>query len=388
MNESILALGHDMGLDTFDSSSGELSQQYSNLKDVACGKKSGIKFDPEKTFKSDRIAQKAVKIPVFDSLANWREINIPKLKSHDKRLDMVEVFKEAGELSRLYGRALIFPIIKYKDTGRPVSAKTPLEKIIRPVEISNCVVSCDFLDSDQKDEDICSDNYMKPLFYKRGDVEIHYTRCLIVGGDCPFFQSIVGFLCDLHTSTARLYEAMRRNGSFVYKADFDAASRMIDKALAVGNNPKTTLQIVAETKAKIAKQNLKENNVLTIGLTEDIEHFQVQTIDDLIAARDQDLRVFACLAGLLPIHLGVQSSSGLNSGNFQNTEIYSQSLDSYRSENIDKPLRKMDSIIAFIYKFKYDRDKWKWKDTKAEEMLVRLRGSESAQETNVSDNNE
>lgn len=377
----ILAIGRDYGQDFDDSAAGELADGYREYKESCSGKSKQSK-DISKTYKMDRIAQKIVKVPVFDSLANWRDISSEPLKEHDSRLELVEVFKSALELSRLNGAACIFPVLKYTDTQRPVSPRLSIESINRPVEVSAVVVHHKVAMSNEVDIDICSPNYGKPIFYKCGEVEIHHTRAIIVGDiECPFFDSIAGYLCDFHTALKRLSMAVRRNSAFVLKADFAEAQKYIGAIKKVGGTPKSDLEQIADIKASSVAHNLNDNNVAIIGLNESLLNFQAQNIDDLVAAAEQQMYLLSGAGDVLVSRLFSIVKSGLGNSGFQDVQNYAQSLDTLISEMVDPSLRKMDRILSVVYEFDYRPDSWAWNPTKAEQMLLSLRGSEQPQDT-------
>lgn len=381
--ESILAVGQDFGLDSFDSSAGGLHESYQQFFDAF--HKTNTGFDVQKLYVADRLLQKIIGIPVFDALANWREITNTRLAEYDQAFDFVELCQDASEKARLNDLSCIYPVLRFKDTGRMPASKTPLSRIVRPVEVSALVVHPKVMAGDELDENIHSPNFGKPIFYKCGDVEIHHSRLILFGADEPsFMQSIAGYLRDFHGVAARLYEAIRRNQSFIYKADFAEAVKYLQAQMKTGQqHQKSQLEIIAETKAKSAKANLAENNVLIIGQNENIDQQSAQNIDDLVKAFEQQMTLLSGVSGITASQLFSIFPSGLNTGNFQNTEVYSQALDRYRSQSIDKPLRRLDRFFATIYSFDYTPDSWQWNDTKAEELLVRLRATQTTESLNA-----
>ena len=71
MTVNIIAHG-DYGLDQFYSGAGELAESYEDLVSKCQGKKTGD-IDYDAIYCADRVAQKIINIPVYDSLSNWRE---------------------------------------------------------------------------------------------------------------------------------------------------------------------------------------------------------------------------------------------------------------------------------------------------------------------------
>jgi len=135
-------------------------------------------------------------------------------------------------------------------------------------------------------------------------------------------------------------------------------------------------------KARTLAVNLNDNNVAVIGQNESIVNFQAQNIDDLVKAYEQQMYLLSGVADIPASRLFALIQSGMGNSGFQDVENYSQSLDTLRSKMVDKGLRKLDGILAQVNNFEYDRDSWTWNDTKAEEMLLRLRGiSAEAEET-------
>lgn len=374
--ENILAIGNDFGLDSFDSGSGDLYESYQCYKE----EQSGSFDDIDKLYKADRLLQNIITIPVFDSLANWRDITgNEQLASHDEAFDFVEMVKEASEKARLHDLSCIFPVLRFIDTNRIVSPRVDIERIIRPVYVSALVVHDRVLSGSDLDENINSPNYKKPLMYKCGDVEIHHSRLVLFGADeCSFMDSIAGYMRDFHGTAARLYEAIRRNQSFVYKADFSEAAKYVQAQRKVGGHvQKNQLQIIAEAKASSAKANLTDNNVLVIGKNEEITDFQSQNIDDLVKAFEQQMILISGISGIPVSYLFSIIKTGLSDSGLSTILIYSQALDRFRSRSIDKPLRKLDRIFSRIYGFEYSPDSWTWSDTKAEEMIQSIRGTDN-----------
>ena len=377
-NINIVARG-DYGLDEFYSGAGELADSYKDLVESCHGKKTGD-VDYQAILCADKVAQKIVNIPVFDALSNWRDDLGSEIKSHDERLMFVDVIKKAARKSRLYPEgALLLPVIKYADniSNRAVSFSVPLERIVngsRNVEIQSIAIAYENLEIGELEDDLISPNFGLPKEYKVGDLKIHHSRGILLGGECSFFHGIAPFLKDFHTMAARLHEAVRRNGSFIYKADFESAREYAQNLATVqGGNVQTELEAIASLKATCAKQNLAESNVLLIGLQEEVSQLQSQVIDDLVEALTQQMELLAGIADIPASRLFGIVKSGLGDSANRGLQNYSQALDTYRSEEIDPVLHELDKFFADVYGFEFSRA-YTWNDTKAEEMILQING--------------
>lgn len=375
----LAAGGHDYGLDDFYSKSGELSKNYKRVVS-ACKTGDWFDIDLHQLYCNDIIAKKIIDIPVFDALSNWRETPAG-MAEIEKEFSIPELMRKATRYARLHGFVLIMPLLKYRDTQRQIAPSVRLERVManpRPIELAGIVILHKNIEQGDLEEDICSENYDLPKDYRVGDLKIHHSRIIRMGGECPFFNALSYPLHDFHEMFARLYEAVRRNGAFVYKADFEKIMPYVEALQkTTGDDAKTLLQAIADLKAQTAKKNLAENNVLIIGQDEEIERFEAQNIDDLVQATEQQMKLLAGIADIPVSRLFglIQSSLGNNAD--RGLENYSQALDTMLSEFVDPSLKALDKFIGLVRNITVS-DEYVWNPTRAEELILSRREVENS----------
>lgn len=342
-------------------------QQHCNFK------KNRKKRDYSDIYKRDGLAQQIITVPVDDAISNWRDIE-GDYAAIDSQLNVKKAVKQALIESRLNGTAIIYPVIRVVGTNRVVSPKRRLDLILNDqnqYEIAALQVFGGVSYSEELETNIASTRFGQPLMYQASNLQFHNSRVALFGDEnCPYFESIVGYLADYHLARASKRKAVKRNNSFSLKADLtDLINHLKNKRAGDGED---LLEKVADLKGEILKRNLDECEIAVIGQVEEINQFQLNTIKDLISDVEQEQKT---LSGL--VRIPISRLFGIFTGGFSNSgleamENYAISLDNLINNSVIDPLMQVDQIIAAISGTAAPI--FEFKQSAAELIVERLRG--------------
>ena len=319
------------------------------------------------SYRNDRLAQKIVTIPVFDSLYNWRTDNL-----HDDEYGFKALVKEACELARRYNDVVIFPIIVNRKTNRPIVATRKLESIVKSSSkiIKFTIIHENIVFDEECDQDFQSVNYGQPKTVTIGNVSIHPSRLIVLNKNgLSFFESILVSLGDFHESMRRLAIASRRNSAFALSTNWESIAAQLDaKLMATGHA--TRLDVITQERARSLYKNLNDVNVAILNHDEKLQHFQANNIGDLVASSAHHMTVLSGNVDIPYSRLFSKNSSGIGDNGLETFENYNQSLIGYRDREVTPLINSLDSFVNVIDDVSLSD--WEWNLTRAEEVRLLL----------------
>lgn len=341
-------------------------------------------------YDTDRIAQKIITVPVADALANWREVDNPEVATLEDNVYAGLAFSEAIIKARLYGCAVILPILRRPDGGLIAASRT-LDNVIASepnIVVDKLLVACkEVRFHGALETNIYAPNYGLPKKMDIGTVKVHPSRCIIVGGlDSSFFGSIRADLIEYHESRRRLQTAAKKNGALILETDVDKIAQMLKK-IERTTGEALSVKEVTNRRARTLFANFNETDVGVLNAGEKAHFYQAQNLSDLVNVVELNKRNLSGVSDIVFSRLFGKPSGTLGGSSDVDFENYSQSLDSLRVSDAEPALRTYDEIIAKVLGiengFSYD-----WNDTRVEELRLSLRGDTGQTTTDPAPNTE
>lgn len=325
--------------------------------------------------RSDEIARKILKLPILDSISNWRDSDY----IWEEPLGVRDVVKDASIFARTYGISVIFPIIK-DITGSIVPSTRTLQSILDSGEefiIDKIIYTTDNLTlTGEIETDFYKPWYGYPKRLKIGNRDVHPSRVAFIGDVYnPFLLSIKDDLADYHESKRRLEIAVRRNTGIILQSNWAEISKYITAKQDVGA-PAPTMQEITTERARSLYENVNDVNVAVINTGESVQFYQQSNIQELIENVKLHMQVLTASSDIVLSKLfGVLQSTGL--GNSSDTEFlnYAQSLESLRADFIEPGVRQLDDIVNSVLGIGVNG--WEWNPTRAEELRTDSNGGQA-----------
>ena len=328
------------------------------------------------TYDQDRVAQRVIETPIYDALANWRDSDNSALNACDEELNTKKHLSKAIIEDALLGQSVILPILE-NSVGRVLPFNQKLDTVVDRGEVTIkhlCVYSENVCFDEEVEKDIRSDCFGKPKKIEIGLVKVHPSRVIILGNNNrSYFDSVKSYLADYHEARRRKQIAVRRNNAFFLKSDWDKILQML-RAQEQAQGKRFNIEDITQERARALFKNLNDHNIAVGNLTEELENFQLNNIDDLIKNVDQEMQTLSGVSGIPYSKLWGKSSSSLGNNSQESFENYNQELKNHRSVNIRPVLEELDTFISKVKGFEYSPNDWTFNPTIAEETRLVLGG--------------
>ena len=363
--------------ESFDNAVGEgASGEFANAyRSSMGGDEKAYMESIQEAYALDKVAQRLIESPIYDSLTNWRDIENENLINYDESLEFQKVITETMIKSSFFP-TVILPILK-NPNGSVVPFNQTLEGVLSrgSVEIEHlCVYSDNVCFSDEIENNIRSNCHGMPKTIQIGNTKVHPSRVILSGfGGISTFHSIKKYLADYHEARRRKEIAVRRNNAFFMTTDLQKVAEFL-KANELATGKKYSAEEIVQEKARMAYANLNDHNIMIGNDGDELHNFQTNNITHLIENVDQEMQTLTAVSGIPYAKLWGKSSSSIGNNSQESFENYNNNLKQERSHTARPLLEKLDTFCSQVYKFQYSKKDWTFNPTTAEESRLTLLG--------------
>ncbi|NKB76245.1 MAG: DUF1073 domain-containing protein [Gammaproteobacteria bacterium] len=301
-------------------------------------------------YNNDSLVQQAIHVPVVDCLTSWREISDPALSLHDSELNFKQVMLEAGAKSRLYGRALIVPVL-VDSNGYKMALNRPLENLPKGIEIKKLIVVDDFEDGEELEKNVLSDNHGKPKHYIINDKKIHASRVIVVDGSVSgrsFLDGILIYFNGFHRAYAEAIRATEEANIPVLATNLQELAGQIQARKAMGISDVDYGEVL-EARARNFRGNNNSRNAHLIDKNhEEVSNISKINIGDIVKVVEMSADLLCSAVDIPASRFLGKSYGGLNSSNTSDIQNYIQILHEMRTLLLEKPVRAFDRFVSDV----------------------------------------
>ncbi len=314
---------------------------------------SDLKALLDKLYK-DSLVQQAVDVPVRDAIAVWRTTNDKQLAVLDAELGIKDLMIKAGINARKYGKTLIIPVIVDAASNHRVPLTTQLStlsnghyRVLRLVEVS------DFDTADSNESSVLSDYYGLPRWYYVNGSRLHPSRAFVIqanGAGNSFIESIYPYLCDFYQRNANTTQATSESNFLTFGTNLEMLQQLAEaRAQASGNGDAGVIaQELLTERLRELRRNANNNNAWGYDKEhEKVEQVSKSNIGQMVDATEQAAKFLAAAADIPMSRFLGYRVSGLGAGD--DSSNYAQTLDSLRVAMFGDAIKRLDSLLQFIY---------------------------------------
>lgn len=326
-------------------------------------------FNAEKILKlydNDALLQQAIDTPVEDSLSPWRDG-----VDYDKKYLIKEKVIEAIKQARLLRQVALLPVFKDRQ-GSFISFDKSLESVVEEgVSIEHFVMIKSFEAEDEIDNDLFSENFGKPKFYKTKsdkDVRIHHSRIVIVNGSRGRKSAAEGFIyffSMFHDAYEEMIRATGESNVWTLGTNMEAIKNSYMDALDVGVETNGSMNKGNERRLENFRGSMNSRGAYMYDKDmEKVERNAVTNLDAIVKAVDMSLDVLCAAVDIVPSRYIGKSQGGLNSSNKSELANMVMIACNFRAHFAEPVLNKIDKMFSLV--LDTEIPEYQWNPLKAE----------------------
>lgn len=302
----------------------------------------------EAAYQSNWLARQIVDIPADDACREWRVIkgeHAEEIRAEEERLNLQGCVNESLTWSRLYGGAAILPLTN-QDFEKPLDPTR-----IRRGEVKRLMVfdRYELIPQSINTWDVLAENYLQPEYFTlySGTQRIHHSHFIkFVGAKLPRRQRVLlqgwgdSYLRRCMEDLRDTVSAKNGIAELMQSANLDVITRegLSEELASDQEDAIISRYVLFDSMKSIVNTALLDGDEKLDRLT-----LNLSGVGDVL----ETLMVWISGAADIPVtRLFGQSARGLNATGEGDLKNYYDSIRSLQNSHIDRPLMRLDEIIA------------------------------------------